>query len=45
MNDFEVTFDDYKRWFEKYKKNNDVREINFQNEVVKKIYKCHLCRP
>jgi len=37
MNDFEVTFDDYKRWFEKYKKNNDVREINFQNEVVKKF--------
>ncbi|MCM3574733.1 hypothetical protein M3172_16165 [Mesobacillus subterraneus] len=37
MNDFKVTFDDYKRWFEKYKKNNDVREINFQNEVVKKF--------
>ncbi|ART75073.1 hypothetical protein B4U37_02990 [Sutcliffiella horikoshii] len=37
MNNFEVTFDDYKGWFEKYKKNNDVREINFQNEVVKKF--------
>lgn len=43
MNDFriikynDVTFDEYKGWFEKYKKNNDVREINFQNEIVKKL--------
>lgn len=41
LNDFEilklndVTFDEYISWFEKYKNNNDGREINFQNEVVK----------
>ena len=33
----DVRFDEYKGWFEKYKGNNDVREINFQNEVVKKF--------
>uniref|UniRef100_UPI0024DEA0FD hypothetical protein n=1 Tax=Virgibacillus sp. LDC-1 TaxID=3039856 RepID=UPI0024DEA0FD len=33
----DVSFDDYKGWFEKYKKNNDVREINFQNGVVKRL--------
>lgn len=41
LDDFEilkgndVTFDEYTSWFEKYKNNNDIREINFQNEVVK----------
>lgn len=41
MDDFEilklndVTFSDYINWFEKYKNNNDIREINFQNEIVK----------
>ncbi|MGD6803926.1 hypothetical protein [Rossellomorea aquimaris] len=33
----EVTFDEYKVWFEKYKRNNDVNEIKFQNEIVKKF--------
>lgn len=33
----EVTFEEYIGWFEKYKNNNDIREVNFQNEVVKKL--------
>lgn len=33
----DVYFDDYKGWFEKYKKNNDGREINIQNEIVKRF--------
>lgn len=33
----DVTFDDYKAWFEKYKENNDGQEIKFQNEIVKKL--------
>lgn len=33
----DVTFDEYKGWFEKYKENHDVSEIKFQNEVVKKF--------
>ncbi|HCL02812.1 MAG TPA: hypothetical protein DHW61_10450 [Lachnoclostridium phytofermentans] len=38
----EITFDKYIKWFEKYKNNNDVREINFENEVVKKFI-CGIC--
>ncbi|MEV6689535.1 MULTISPECIES: hypothetical protein [Bacillati] len=33
----DVTFDEYKAWFEKYKNNKDVREIKIQNEVVKRF--------
>lgn len=35
MND--ITFNEYKGWLEKYRENNDVREINIQNEIVKKL--------
>lgn len=38
----DVTFEEYINWFEKYKNNNDTREVNFQNEVVKKLL-CRLC--
>lgn len=31
-----VSFSEYTSWFDKFKNNNDIREINFQNEVVKK---------
>lgn len=31
------SFDEYASWFDKFKNNNDIREINFQNEVVKKL--------
>jgi hypothetical protein len=37
MEVIDVTFDEYKKWFDKYKNNNDIREINFQNEVIKKF--------
>lgn len=43
MNNFEiikhndVTFDEYKMWFEKYKENGDERELKTQNEIVKKF--------
>ncbi|MBT2218009.1 hypothetical protein KK120_19595 [Virgibacillus dakarensis] len=30
-----ITFNEYKGIFEKYKNNNDTREITFQNELVK----------
>jgi len=33
----DVTFDVYKGWFEKYKKNNDGSEKKIQNEIVKKF--------
>ncbi len=33
----DVTFNQYKGWFEKYRRNNDTREINFQNEVIKRF--------
>lgn len=32
-----VKFDEYKKWFNKYKENNDKQEIKYQNEVVKKF--------
>lgn len=32
-----VTFSEYKGWIEKYINNNDTREINFQNDVVKRL--------
>lgn len=31
----DITFNEYKGIFEKYKNNNDTREITFQNELVK----------
>jgi hypothetical protein len=33
----DVTFEEYKVWLEKYEKNNDGRETNIQNEVVRKF--------
>lgn len=33
----DVTFDQYKMWFEKYRKNGDWQEIKIQNEIVKKF--------
>ena len=33
----DVTFDEYKKWFNKYRDNNDTREINFQNGIVRKF--------
>ena len=33
----DVTFDQYKMWFEKYRKNGDCQEIKIQNEIVKKF--------
>lgn len=33
----DVTFDEYKKWFNKYRDNKDTREINFQNGVVRKL--------
>lgn len=33
----DITFDEYKSWLEKYEKNNDIREINIQNEIVKRF--------
>ncbi len=32
---WDITFNEYKGIFEKYKNNNDTREITFQNELVK----------
>lgn len=35
-----LTFQEYQNWLNKWKNNNDFREINIQNEVVKPfIYK------
>ena len=33
----DITFEEYKSWILKYIKNNDTREINFQNDVVKRL--------
>jgi hypothetical protein len=32
-----VSFEEYKDWITKYVNNNDTREINFQNDVVKRL--------
>lgn len=35
--DMNVNFEEYRSWIQKYIKNNDTREINFQNDVVKRL--------
>lgn len=32
-----VEFEEYRNWIEKYVNNHDTREINFQNDVVKRL--------
>lgn len=32
-----MTFDEYKCWINKYINNHDTREINFQNDVIKRL--------
>lgn len=32
-----ASFAEYKSWIDKFINNHDTREINFQNDVVKKI--------
>ena len=34
----DVTFELYKKWIQKYINNHDTREINFQNDVVKRMF-------
>lgn len=35
--DDNICFAEYKEWIDKYIHNNDTREINFQNDVIKKL--------
>ena len=32
-----VSFEEYKNWINKYINNHDTREINFQNDVLKRL--------
>lgn len=33
----DVSFEEYRRWVQKYDNNHDTREINYQNDVVKRL--------
>ncbi|RFZ78558.1 hypothetical protein DS742_12855 [Lacrimispora amygdalina] len=35
--DDNISFTEYKKWIDKYIRNNDTREINFQNDVIKRL--------
>ena len=35
--DDNICFAEYKKWINKYVQNNDTREINFQNDVIKRL--------
>lgn len=35
--DDNIPFTEYKKWIDKYIRNNDTREINFQNDVIKRL--------